>query len=31
MAKVRAQIAEETGKLAQSLGLPGGFQLPGMG
>lgn len=31
LVKIRAEIAEETGRLAQSMGMPAGFQLPGMG
>ncbi len=29
LAKAKLAIAEETAKMTQSLGLPGGFQLPG--
>jgi nucleoid-associated protein EbfC len=29
--KVRRQVAEETGKVATSFGLPPGFNLPGLG
>jgi DNA-binding protein YbaB len=29
LAKAKIAIAEETAKMTQSLGLPGGFQLPG--
>lgn len=31
LTKIRAQIAEETGRMAQTMGMPPGFQLPGMG
>ena len=30
LAKVRQQVAEETGKMASSLGLPPGMGLPGV-
>jgi hypothetical protein len=30
LTKARQQAAEETGKMASSLGLPGGLNLPGM-
>jgi DNA-binding protein YbaB len=29
LAKAKLAIAEETAKMSQSLGLPGGFQIPG--
>ena len=31
LAKVREQVAEETGKIAANLGLPAGTGLPGLG